>query len=370
MKRVLHVIGAMGCGGAETVIMNLYRAIDRSVIQFDFVVHTNQKSFYDEEIESLGGRIYRTDRFTGNNFFVYKKFWNNFFDQHPEYYIVHGHINSCAAIYLKVAKDKGRFTIAHSHSTKRFEHTFKAYAFRIFAFPLRFIADYFMACSRQAAIDRYGKKIANSSKCRILMNGIDVERFTYNEQTRTRIRKENGVDKKLVVGHVGRFTSVKNHKYLIDVFVQIKKIKPDSVLWLLGSGELENEIREYVRKMHLSADVIFWGVKSNVEDYLQGMDVFIFPSIKEGLGMSLVEAQVSGLTCVASGVIQNEAIIAPEKVALLPLTCPPHIWAAKAIEIYEQTKRRSMEQEAMIAGYNADDVASWLKNFYLNNWKS
>ena len=160
--RVLQVIGIMNRGGAETMIMNLYRNIDRQIVQFDFVENENDGAFFDEEIRNLGGQIYHCPRFTGKNYFTYRKWWKEFFDNHHEYKIVHGHIGSTAAIYLKEAKNHGIVTIAHSHNIDGKNR--KQFFYNILSYPTRNIADYLFMCSKQAGIDRYGKENALDSK--------------------------------------------------------------------------------------------------------------------------------------------------------------------------------------------------------------
>lgn len=188
--RVLHVIGRMNAGGAEAMIMNIYRNIDRTKIQFDFVVHTNEQSFYDNEIMQLGGKIYRTERFIVANYFSYKKFWVNFLKKHTEYRIVHGHINSSAFVYLSLAKKYGRLAVVHSHSTGSVGKSLRAYIFRLLTYPLRYIADYFFACSEQAGIARFGTQVVASDRYYVLNNGIDMKLYTFNKEVRREMREK------------------------------------------------------------------------------------------------------------------------------------------------------------------------------------
>ena len=364
MIRVLHVIGAMGSGGAETVLMNIYRNIDRTKIQFDFAVHTDSEAFYDKEILSLGGRIYHTERFVVKNYKKYKKFWDDFFNAHREYHIVHGHINSSAVIYLESAKRYGCITIVHSHNTKNPELSVKALAFKFFSYPLRYISDYFLACSEQAAVDRFGKHVAYSDRCNILRNGIDINAFSFSMEKRIEIRKELSIENDFVIGHVGRFTRQKNHSYLIDVFQAVKSVVPNTKLCLIGTGELEKEIQTKVHGKKLDNDVIFLGVTDRVNEYLMAMDVFVFPSIYEGLGMSLVEAQISGLPCVISKAIQDEAVICKDTVTKMRLDISPHEWASKIVQS-RGMERIDNSQVVKNAGYDIVDVSRWLEDYYI-----
>lgn len=362
--RILHVIGKMGSGGAEAMIMNLYRRIDRSKVQFDFVVHTDEKGFYDDEIQELGGVIYSTERYRIVNYDAYKRFWDAFFDAHPEYRIVHGHINSCAAIYLFSAKKHGRTAVVHSHATRSPENNLRAYAFLLSSYPIRYIADYFWACSRQAGIDRFGAKVAASDRFRILNNGIAAEQYSYDPVRRKSIRQQYDIPQTTcVVGHIGRFTFAKNHAFLLDVFAKLNQTEPDSRLMLIGVGELEDDVRKKVKSLNLEASVIFVGQVKNVHDYLQAMDVFVFPSIYEGLGVSLIEAQAAGLPCVVSENIQAEAKLPCDLVTTLKLRDGADTWA-KYVLALQGAERKNTCQIVKNAGFDIEESAGILQSFY------
>lgn len=308
--RVLHVFGGMGRGGAETMVMNLYRNIDRTKMQFDFIVHTRDKCAYDDEIMALGGRIYRVPRYKGKNHLQYKKAWNSFFKEHPEYKIIHGHVRSTASIYLKIAKKHGLATIAHSHSTSS-GTGFSAIVKNILQYQIRYIADYLFACSESAGIWLFGKKACKGDNYYILNNAIDTQKFIYNEKKRMEKRKEFQLEDKFVIGHVGRFYGAKNHNFLIDIFKAIHDRNNNAVLMLVGDGELRQSIEKKVNDLGLNNKVIFTGVRSDIPDILQSMDVFLFPSLYEGLPVTLIEAQATGLSCIISDTITSEVCITP-----------------------------------------------------------
>lgn len=364
MIRVLHVIGAMGSGGAEAMIMNLYRHIDRTQIQFDFVVHTKDECFYDKEIIKLGGRIYRTERFNIINWLSYRKFWNDFFCEHEEYKIVHGHINSSAAIYLLIAKEHGRIAIVHSHSIKNTEKSLRVYAFRIFAYPIRYIADYFFACSEEAGETRFGKRVTESENYKILKNGIDVKSFCFQKEIRKVIREEYGIsEEKFVIGHVGRFAFVKNHKFLLEVFEKVSEMYSNAELWLIGIGELEGKIRTQVQNMGFEKKVRFIGETSHVLEYLQAMDIFVFPSFYEGLPIALIEAQAAGLPCFISDVISNEVDIGCGLVKRLSLENSAEDWA-EAIVAKKGVSRIDTSNYLQKSGFDIEIVSKELQDFY------
>lgn len=360
--RVLQVIGIMNRGGAETMIMNLYRNIDRNKVQFDFVENQGSEAAFDAEIRQLGGRIYRCPRYDGKNHVAYTRWWNTFFSSHKgEYPIVHGHIGSTAAIYLSIAKKYGAYTIAHSHSAG-----IGSAMYRMFACPTRYIADNFFACSKDAGISRYGKRVGNdSNRCQVLNNAIDTRKFIFSQETRQQIRNHLHIaENAVVIGHVGRFVEAKNHLFLIDIFADIRKRDPNAILLLVGDGELRHEIEIAIAEKHLSKAVILTGVRSNVWDFYQAMDVFVFPSIYEGLPVSLVEAQAAGLPCCVSANIPRDSAIT-DLVEFLPLESGAEKWAEIALQ-RAQKPRHNMLAEIQNAGFDVASTAKWLENFYMN----
>lgn len=366
MIRVLHVIGAMDRGGAETLIMNLYRAINRSCVQFDFLVHEDRECDYDAEIRELGGHIYRLPRFTGANFFSYRKKCREHFEKHTEHVVVHGHIGSSASIYLSEAKRAGRYAIAHSHA-QNFETGLPALGFRLVSFPTRFIADCFLGCSREAGIDRFGKKVVEGKNFTVLRNGIDTSSYAFDDSIREKMRHELGIGLEApVFGHVGRLIEVKNHAFLLDVFLLVKHDLPDAVLLLAGRGELEPVLRENVINKGLEDSVLFLGVRNDVPDVMQAMDVFVFPSRKEGLPVAAIEAQASGLpTLLSCGV--PELAIASSFARRIALEDGVEKWAKGCLEAYRESQafsRSDAVREVVDHGFDIDSAARWLEQLY------
>ncbi len=361
--RILHVIGSMNRGGAETMIMNFYRTIDRERIQFDFVENTFEPAAFDEEILALGGRIFRCPHYNGKNHFQYVKWWKRFFQENKkEYAAVHGHLGSTAAIYLSIAKKAGVYTIAHSHNTNHL--SWSGMIYWLYAFPTRFIADYFFGCSMDAGIARYGRRICNSDRFSVLNNAIDVDLFAFSPQIRKKMRCQLDIDHRLVIGHVGRFLPQKNHHFLIQIFVEIHKRNSDTVLLLVGDGPLRSRIEEQVRKAGLEDSVIFAGVQSNTCDYYQAMDVFVFPSIFEGLGIVVVEAQASGLPCIISDRVSRECIVTENLVSVQNLTDSLNKWTEAIWEKKEQA-RIDHSVEVKENKYDIHDVVKKLQLFYM-----
>jgi len=362
--RILHVVGSMNRGGTETMIMNLYRQIDRSKVQFDFMVHTSDKCAYDDEILELGGKIYRVPMFKGTNYFSYQNAWIQFFNTNQEYKIIHGHIGSSAAIYLKLAKRNGCFTIAHSHNTKSIGKNLKSFLYPYFSYPTRYIADFFFGCSKNAGSDRYGKKVVSSDKFKVLNNAIPANKYRYSNEIREQLRKKLNVEEKTVLGHVGRFSHQKNHQMLINIFQTLHKENPDTVLLLVGDGELRKSIENRVVDLGLSDSVIFTGVRSDIPELMQAMDVFVFPSLYEGLGLVAIEAQAAGLRCVVSDSIPKEAFVT-DLIKSLPLEEPVDIWAKSILQYSKGYVRKNTYEVIKNNGYDILDIAKWLESFYL-----
>lgn len=312
MIKVLQVVGIMNRGGTETMIMNLYRHIDRTKIQFDFVQCFNTPAAYNDEISKLGGKIFYSPRFNGKNIVSYIQWWKQFYSEHKgEYVAVHGHLGGTASIYLKLAKNNGFYTIAHSHSIYG-SRSVRETVYKVFSYPTRYIADHFFACSTGAAASRFGSAVANDvHKCNILKNAIDVDAFAFDNNTRDAVRQELNIADNYVIGHVGRFDEAKNQVYLVEMLPEILKKIPNAILLFVGDGVLRNNIENRARQMGVYGQVIFLGIRDDVERVVQGMDVFAFPSLYEGLGIVAIEAQAAGLPCICSEKVPSEVAVTP-----------------------------------------------------------
>lgn len=366
MLRVLQVIGKMDRAGAETFIMNLYREIDVSKVQFDFMVFTDEKGDYDDEIEQRGGHIYHMPAFKGYNYFSLCKKFDVFFKEHP-YKVVHGHIGSLAPAYLKSAKKYGAYAIAHSHSTNSNEYL-ERIIFNMLASRVRKIADFFFGCSRGAGEDRFGKTIANSNRFKVINNGVDSAEFVYTPQRNLVLKEKYGLEGKFVYGHVGRFTGVKNHPFLIDVFNEIQKSQENAVLILIGRGEDEEQIKGKVKQLGLENKVYFFGIRSDISDMMNLMDAFIFPSKYEGLGNVGIEAQAAGLPCFFSSGIAKEACIT-NQVSIYDLSDGPELWAQNILKVLSTFQRVDTHQKIIDANFDISFVAKELQDFYMEHSK-
>lgn len=363
--RVLHVLGGMNRGGAQTMVMNLYRNIDRAKIQFDFIVHTQKKNDFDDEIKQLGGRIFRVPRYRGINHFQYKKSWNQFFKKHSEYKVIHGHVRSTASIYLKIANRYGLVTIAHSHSTSSGDG-FSSYVKTALQYPIRNTADFLFACSHVAGEWLFGKKACKKRNFRVLNNAIDVNKYIFNHKVREKKRREFNLNKDLlVIGHIGRFCTAKNHDFLIDVFNKVYQKNKNVVLILIGDGELKEQIEKKVNRLGLMEHVIFTGIRSDVHELLQIMDVFLFPSLYEGLPVTLVEAQAAGLPCIKSDNVTNEITVSP-LIKSISLKKSVDYWSVKVLKYNNAYRRNNIYKNIKKAGYDIKETSNWYANFILS----
>lgn len=310
-RRVLHVIGAMDRGGAETLIMNVYRNIDRSILQFDFLVHETRECDFDSEIRALGGSIFSIDRLNGINIVSYIKQCRVFFRTHHNYCAVHVHIGSSACFVIKEAKKFGLFCIAHSHNTNP-SLSFLEIGFRLFSYPTRYIADYYLACSREAGVDRFGNSVVTSNRFSVLNNGIDVKRYKFSSKSRFSMRRDLGIaPEQKAICHIGRFSDEKNHEFLLKAFAKCGGGEFDGRLFLIGRGPLRNNMEQLAAELNIRDKVVFLGVRSDIPDLLMAMDLFVFPSKWEGLGIAAIEAQASGLPCILSPALPDMAICSP-----------------------------------------------------------
>lgn len=360
--RVLHVVGAMNRAGAETMIMNLYRSIDRDRIQFDFLVHEERECDYDEEILDLGGTISRIPRFTGINFSAYAKASKEAIGACGDP-IVHGHIGSSAAIYLSQAKKMGKTTIAHSHA-QNYPLSLEEIAFRALSFPTRYIADEFVACSQGAGADRFGTRVVASDRFRVLANGIPVESYRCTDEEHAAAKKALGIDGGLVVGHVGRLTAVKNHDFLLRVFKEIALEDPSAHLLLYGKGGQEVKLRELATSLGIDRQVRFCGLTDDVPKALKALDVMVFPSFREGLAMAVVEAQAAGVPCVISEGVPPEAVLS-DRIIRLPLSEDLEAWAKTAVVLARGVAGREEGADLVKAsGFDVATSAIWLADFY------
>ena len=357
--KVLHVGATMDRGGTETLVMNLLRVLDRDRLQIDIVEQTQRRCDYDDEIEALGTRIYRCPTISPRNLRQYRMWWRQFFQEHPEYRIVHGHSRGSAPIYLNEAHRAGRVTILHCHSNS-YVKGLAGVVRCIWQIPLHWIADYNFACSYEAGVSQFGKK----RPFRVINNGIVSKDFSWSPQTRKALRSELNLEDSFVIGNVGRFETPKNHPFLIDIFSEVKKIIPHAKLMLIGIGTHEEMIKEKARQMGISDDVLFMGLRSDVCRLHQAMDAFVFPSLYEGMPLALVEAQAASLPCFVSDTVSKDVKVT-DLVQFISLKDPAGAWAKQIADAMQNApERKDRSEEIAQAGFDIRSTAEELERFY------
>lgn len=376
MIRILQVVTKLNRGGIETMLMNYYRNIDRNEIQFDFLCNNKTKGEYEEEVRSLGGRIFWTPGLNPFKYPEYIKFFRDFIKEHSEYKVIHAHNDAFGAYSLKAAKKNGvPVRIAHIHNAG-FPLNYKLPIYIICRELLPRYATRLWACGRKAAAFYYGNAALHSGTVHIHNNAIDIEKFIFDPEKRKNVRNIYGIDESsIVIGHVGRFMKQKNHRFLIKIFNEFHKMNEDSFLMLVGDGPLKDAIKKECTKLGLEKAVVFTGNVSNPYDYYQAFDCFLMPSLHEGLPLSGIEAQTSDLPCVFSDVISDEIDILHTS-SFMSLDSPHDVWAEKILEITTQNRpenRKNRKEEISAAGYNirveAEKLAAIYKELYLENAK-
>lgn len=333
--RVLHVVGGMDRGGVETWLMHLLRRIDRGRIAMDFLVHTTRPCAYDDEVRALGARIIRCLR--PSQPWAYSRNFRRVVAENGPYDIVHSHVHHYSGNVLRLAHRAGvPMRIAHSHNDlstveARADLPRRAYV-ALMSRWIRQHATVGLAASRDAAVDLFGPQWEGDRRWRVLFYCIDLDPFEAPVD-RAAVRTEWGIPAgALVLGHVGRFDAQKNHVFLIEIAREVARLVPRMRLLLVGDGPLRPQIERWAAELGLGGEVLFAGARPDIPRLMRGaMDVFLFPSLYEGLGLVLVEAQASGLPCVISDAIPSEAVVVGPLVRRLSLALPPRAWAEAAL---------------------------------------
>jgi glycosyltransferase involved in cell wall biosynthesis len=360
--RILHVVVNMNRGGAETLIMNLYRNIDRSKVQFDFL--TCKVGEFDSEIKKLGGRIFRIPYVSEVGHGKYINSLDRFFTSHNEYKIVHSHMDKMSGFVLRSANNAGiPIKIAHSHSTKSqgsiFAKLYKWYAGKYILTN----STHLIACSEKSAQWMFKEK---ADQTIILKNAVDIRKFQYTVNQKDLIRKKLNIKPNtLVIGHVGRFDYPKNHRFLIKILNNIVNKNQDTVLLLIGDGKLKSIIEKKVSKLNLQDHVKFLGVRTDVESLLHAMDIFVFPSIYEGLPVTLIEAQAAGLPCLVSDKVTKEVTMNSNSIEFLPLNNIKK-WVDSINDRRNIVRVKANELTSFNEDYDISNVANSTQEMYLS----
>lgn len=359
--RVCEVVGNMNGGGVEQVIMNYYRHIDHNKVQFDFVVTENSTYIPRNEIEQLGGRIFIVPPY--KHLKSFQKALYKLFSQHPEWHIIHSHMNSLSVFPLKQAAKAGiPVRIAHSHSTSGTGERVRNMAKAILKpYSTKYATDCW-ACSEHA-----GKWLFGKHDFEVVPNAIELQRFWFNADVRADARKELRLsDDDMVYGHVGRFMDQKNQMFLVKSFARVASHNDHAILLLVGLGENLDEAKEFVIDSGLVSQVHFLGQRQDVNRLYQAFDAFVFPSLYEGLGMVTIEAQASGLPVLMSDQVPDEAVIVKNSVKQLPLD-DSNMWSNQMIQIVKRSDaERAALDRSLFDAYDIDKAAETLQQKYLS----
>lgn len=362
MIRVLQCVNNMHRAGLETMLMNYYRRIDRNQIQFDFLTHRPERADYDDEIEALGGKVYYAPRLYPQNLPHYFKYMDQFFKEHPEYKIMHSHIDPMSYLPLKAGKKAGvPVRIAHSHNTsidKDMKYWLKMY----YRERITGVSTHYLACGQEA-----GQFLFKGKPFEVIPNAIEKDPFLYNEKLRESKRRELGLGDELVIGHIGRISYQKNHRMLVQIFSEIVKINSNSRLLVIGVGEKEEEIRKLVAELGITDKVMFLGKRTDVSELYQAMDAFVMPSFFEGVPVVGVEAQYSKLPCFFSDKVPEEVKFS-EATSFIGLDETPEAWAVKIIRYLTSCPSRSVinvDEDR----YDIDKTYLALSDYYMSTYQ-
>ena len=358
--RVLQIIGDVVGGGVEQVILNYYRHIDRNEVQFDFVLHNGALKSYVDNIESLGGKVYKITPYKSN---PVKTVLEMYKIMKGSYQIVHSNMNALSVFPLFAAYLAGvPVRILHNHSTDTKAEplrTFVKHLLRPFA---RLLANEYWACSKLAGEWMYGKQAVADGRVTIINNAIDLKQFAFDEVKRNKLRKELGLQDCFVIGHVGRFMKQKNHDFLVDIFAEVVKKQDNAKLLLIGDGPLREQIENKVKTLGLNEKVIFTGVRSDVADLYNAMDVFVLPSFYEGLPVVGVEVQANGLPFLCSSNVTKEILIS-DRIGLVELEKGAKAWAEKILAFSEK-KRIVASNDISQSGFDIEVEAEKMEKRY------
>ena len=362
--RVASVIGRYVGGGVEAVTINYYRNIDKNKVQRDFICDEDSTNIPYEEIEKMGGKVIIIPTYSKP--FKYHKALKRVLKE-GNYKIIHSNINTLSVFSLFAAKCAGvPVRIAHSHSTTNKKEKKKNLMKQVLRpFSKVFATDY-MCCSELAGRWLFGNKEYDKGNVYLLNNAIDLDKFKYNESLRKKKRKELGIkDDTLVIGHIGRFVAQKNHDFLIDIFNEIHKKNNNSILLLAGQGPLMEDIKNKVKELNLDDSVKFLGQRNDANELYQAFDVFLLPSLYEGLPVVGVEAQASGLLCYLSDDMTKETKVI-EITKFMSLNNTPEEWADSILDDVKKYKRIDTSKEMTAKNFNIKEEAKKLEEYYLN----
>ena len=366
--RIVHTI-PMGADGISNLTLTINEKIDRDRFEFNYLVFRNQHEFCDERVKRLGSPKLIVDVSNVHNPIIkgIKKVAGTVkLLKHERIEIIHIDASTPYDVVLAVAAKLAgvRKIIFHAHNDN-YERklTLRNLMQPIFRMMIPFVVTDYIAISEQAAAFLFPKRVVQEKKYYLFKNGIDINKYVFDNLTREEYREKYNVSDRFVVGHVGRFVYQKNHEFLVQVFSEILKLKKNAVLVLIGTGELEGKIRELVKERGLVDNVIFWGVTEDIANLMQAMDCFVFPSRFEGLGMVAIEAQSASLPTFVSDVLPKEVDITP-CIKKISLNVSAEEWADQIVQFCEKSKRTNTRVYIKNSGYDIIDVVQKLEKLY------
>ena len=368
--KVLHVVGGMNKGGTETMLMNIYRKINRDRIQFDFLYFTDEETYYDKEIIELGGKIIRIHKMKFIQMFDFISSISQVINSNGPYKVVHAHtLFNCGLVVKAAKKSNIDIRIAHAHTTLDNENGIlrKLYIKIMRNMILKYSTN-LLSCSNLAGKYLFGEDTVKSSKYDILPNLISYENIINIDENKVyQLKKINELNSdNLILGNIGTLKEAKNQQFLLDIVYKLKEKNKNVKLLLVGSGPLEENLREKCEKLGMENEVIFTGTRDDIDVILSSMDVFVFPSSFEGLGLVLLEAQAAGLPCVVSEAIQPEADLQLGLFSKLKLSDGADIWSNKIIEVCgkKETDKQKILDAFDKQGYSTEKCISKLLSIY------
>lgn len=363
--KVLRIIGECKTGGTETIALNYYRELNHDVVGMDFLFYGDSLPRFNAELEMNGDKVINVVDYTQNLFQSIKEIRDVV--QEGNYDIVHAQLNALNFFPLLGAYLGGaKIRIAANHSTANLKYEFKKSIIKYIVKPTAgLLATHYAACSEYAGEWCFGKKALKKGKIKVIHNAIDLSNFSFSSETRARVRETNGWSGKFVIGHGGRFTEQKNHKFMVEIFNEVHKRCPESVLVFAGEGHLMPEVKRQVEELGLVDCVQFLGIRFDMNELMQGMDLFLFPSLYEGLGNVITEAQAVGLHSVASDVVPSEVKMT-ELVDFIPLSKSAKEWADCVVSYNNGYPRRNRHDDLKKAGYEIKSAAKELEDFYID----
>lgn len=363
--RILQIFRNLNIGGSQTLVMNLYKNMDKTKVQFDFIV--SEDGYYDEQIKEMGGKIYKIDYITKVGQSKYKKQLIKFFETHSQYKVIHSHIDQVSGIVMEAAKEAHvPVRISHSHSTNNTNNLIYKIYKKYLQNKIIKNATHLFACSEQAAKWLFKKRFKEAT---IIRNGIDTSKFKYSLEDRKRLRKQfNILDNELLWGHVGNFLKVKNHTFLLEVFYEYTKLDSNIKLMLVGDGILRETIEKKIKMLNIEDKVVLLGNRNDVSSLCSAFDIYVFPSLYEGISTAMIEAQAEGLKVFTSNNINRLTNIS-ETMKFISLDLSAVEWA-KIIYESDKTRNENMLEKVQSSGYDIKFIAEKLENKYIELYES